>query len=509
MERMIVLNGKNLTTEQVSAVARQGARVAIDEASRQKAIAVRELVLEMAQDTSLPRIYGFNTGVGMNKDWDISAEGLERFNRALIYSHSAAVGPEASEEVVRAAMVSRLNCLLNQRAGVSPQVMAMYENFLNHRIHPVIPSRGSIGESDLVNLAHMGLAFMGEGEVIYQGTRMNAGEALTKAGLEPVRLGCKDGLAIVNAAAFGIGMASLMLEDIRELMDVTDLVYALALEGLGGHTTPLDPAVYVPRPVPGPMRAAARVRAYLAGSFLWDPRQTKSLQDPLCFRSACHVNGAVRDALDYVDAFMAIQMNCSDDNPCLIEEERRIISCSNFDPTSLAIGFEMLGISLAHVSKNICYQLIKLGNAYFTELPRFLSPDGTSVMAFTTNQKSYTMLDAENRLLANPVSMDYISVSGEVEDHATNIPLIIRKTTRMVDNLRYMLGMECYHAAQAVDLRGAKKLGVATAKAYAAIREVIPFLGQDRVLSNDIQKGYDLVKSGKLAAIARSACVCK
>lgn len=505
MNRTVVLNGSALTTEEVTAVARDGVRVEIAAASREKAVAVRKLVMEMLGDRNLPRIYGFNTGVGMNKDWDISADGLERFNRCMIYSHSAAVGPEASTEVVRAAMLVRLNCLLTQRAGVQPEVMYMYEDLLNHNIHPVVPSRGSIGESDLVNLAHIGLAFMGEGEVYYKGTRMSTAEAMGKAGLKPLRLGAKDGLSIVNSSAFGVGEAAMVIEDIRALMDMADLIYALALEGFNGHVTPLDPAVYAPRPVPGPMHAAERVRAYLAGSFLWEPKTGKSLQDPLCFRCACHVNGAVRDAMDYVDKFLTIQMNCSDENPCLIEEERRIISCSNFDSTSLAIGFEMLGLSLAHVSKNLCYQLIKLGNNYFTDLPRFLSPDGTSVMAFTTNQKTYTMLDAENRLLSNPVSADYISVSGEVEDHATNFPLVVRKTARMVDNLRYMLGIECYHAAQAVDLRGNKKLGVATAMAYDAIREVIPFLSEDRVLSADIRKGYDLVKSGKLTMIARNA----
>lgn len=503
MNRTIVLNGKTLTTEEVTAIARGGVKAEIAPASREKAVAVRTLVMEMLEDRNLPRIYGFNTGVGMNKDWDISAEGLERFNRCMIYSHSAAIGPDAAEDEVRAAMVVRLNCLLTQRAGVQPEVMTMYENFLNHRIHPVIPSRGSIGESDLVNLAHIGLAFMGEGEVHYNGVRMKAAEAMGTAGLKPLRLGCKDGLSIVNSSAFGVGMGAILMEDTRALVDMADLIYALALEGLGGHVTPLDPAVYEPRPVPGPMEAARRVSAYLAGSFLWEPRTGKSLQDPLCFRSACHVNGAVRDAMDYVDKFLSLQLNCSDENPCLIEKERRIISCSNFDPTSLTIGFEMLGLALAHVSKNICYQLIKLGNTYFTDLPRFLSPDGTSVMAFTTNQKTYTMLDAENRLLCNPVSVDYISVSGEVEDHATNLPLVIKKTARMVDNLRYMLGIECYHAAQAVDLRGNKKLGAATGRAYAAIREVIPFLSEDRVLSTDIQKGYDLMQSGKLLAIAR------
>lgn len=201
---------------------------------------------------------------------------------------------------------------------------------------------------------------------------------------------------------------------------------------------------------------------------------------------------------------LLLHVNATDDNPCVIADERRFAHNSNFEVTSWVLGFEMLGLALSHLARNICYQVIKLDSPGFSRLPRFLSPDGTSVMAYTTNQKTFSALEAEIRHLSNPVSADYMALSGEVEAHASNAPLVVRKTAKIIDNLRYMLGMEAYHAAQAVDLRRSAPLGTATAKAYEAIRAVIPFLDQDRVISADIRTGYDLMASGRLAEIARA-----
>ena len=504
MSEICWLDGKNLTVEAVSRIARGDVRVEITPERCQRIEQTRQIVLEMAKDTSLPPIYGFNTGLGRNKDWSISPESMEAFNRGVIRSHSAAVGPDAPEDEVRAALLVRLNMLLSDGTGVQPELVYMYRDMLNKRLHPVLPRRGSIGESDLVVMAHIGQAIIGEGEVDYQGQRMPALEGLAKAGLHPLTLECKGALAIVNSNAQGSSLGALLAQDVTEFMDAAELIYALALEGYGANTSPLDPAAYAMRPVPGPMATAERVRAFLEGSFIWKPGITTTFQDPLCYRSGCHALGAVRDSLGYVLPLLLLQINSSDDNPCVLAEERRIISCSNFDPTSLALGFEMLGLALCQLSKTLCYQLIRLDTPYFSRLNRFLSPDGTSVMAYTTNQKTYTALDTENRLLANPVCLDYFSVSGDVEDHATNLPLVVDKAARMLDNLRYILGHLAFHAAQAVDLRNEKPLGRYTTQAYAAIREKIPFLNEDRVVTTDIRKAYDLVRSGVFAAIANA-----
>lgn len=286
MNSVIRLTGSDLTLEQVSLVARQGASVEIAPEAEERIRRTRNMVLAMAEDRSLPRIYGFNTGVGMNKDWDISREGLAAFNTMLIRSHSAAVGPEMDEAEVRATLLVRLNCLLADGTGVSWELVERYRDFLNLRLHPVMPGRGSIGEADLVTLAHMGLAVMGEGEVVFRGERMSAERALAEAGLEPLVLDCKEGLAIVSSNAVSAGMAALVLQDCESLMDAADLIYALALEGYGGNVSPLDAACYARRPVPGPTQTAARacaviLKAAFSGRAAWPPPcRTRSASVP-------------------------------------------------------------------------------------------------------------------------------------------------------------------------------------------------------------------------------------
>ncbi len=503
MASTLWLDGKSLSVGDVAEVARGDVQVAITPERCKRIENTRNIVLEMANDPNMPRIYGFNTGLGVNKDWTITPEIMEAFNRDAIRSHSAAVAPEASEEEVRAMLLVRLNCFLNDATGVQPELIYMYRDMLNQRVHPVLPKRGSIGESDLVVMAHIGQAIIGEGDVFYKGERMPAKEGLEKAGLKPIVLGSKGALAIVNTSALGSGVGSLLLQDTLDFLDTAELLYALILEGYGANTSPLDPAAHAVRPVPGPAQTAALVRKYLEGSFLWQGDVATTFQDPLSFRSGCHVLGALRDALGYVMNLHAIQINCSDDNPCVLADEKRIISCSNYDPTSLALGFEMLGLALAHVSKNSCNQLIRLGTPYFSRLNAFLSP-GPGVMAYITNQKTYTSIDTENRLLANPVTLDFATVSGDVEDHATNLPLIVNKTQKILDNLRYIAAHTAIHAAQAIDLRKRTPLGAYTSKAYEAIREVLPFLEKDRIITNDIRTIYELVESNVFTRITKA-----
>lgn len=499
---VFILNGENLSIEDVEKVARHGMKVEIHPEAMNRLKEARELVFELA-NKGIP-IYGFTVGVGWNKDKRVFNKYFEEYNRNLIYAHCVAVEPEASEEDVRAILLVRLNTLLVGRTGIQPDVVVMYKEFLNHRIHPVIPERGSVGEADIACLSHIGLAIMGEGEVFYHGERMETAKAMEKAGIKPVVLGPKDGLAIVSSSALSAGKGALVLKDVRDLIDMANIIYALSLEGLDGNITPLDPIVNKIRKMPGQVYCAENVRKYLEGSYLLKKNITKNLQDPLSFRDACAVHGAVRDAFEYVNKYLEIQLNTSDDNPCVVIEERKIISCQNFEITTWAVGFEMLAIALSHLSKISCHRTIKLSNPYFTGLSRFLSPSEGEVQAYQTIQKPFTSLDTEIRHLANPSSMDYFSVAGEIEDHANNTPHVVRRVAKIVDNLYYILGIELLHAAQCIDLRKPDKLGNVTQAVYNELRKEIPFLEKDRCLTIDIKKTYDIIKSGTLLNIARN-----
>jgi histidine ammonia-lyase len=489
------LNGKDLTIEQVVKVARDRVKVEITPEAMDILKASRQLVFDLV-DSNVP-VYGFNTGVGWNKDKRVFKEFFQEYNRNLIYSHCLGVEPFASEDEVRAIMLARLNTLLIGATGIQPEIAVMYMDMLNAGVHPVIPERGSVGEGDIAVLSHIGLAMLGEGEAFYNGKRVASAEALKKAGLEPVVLGPKDGLAIVSSNALSAGEGALVLNDIKDLLDISDVIYALSLEGLNGNVSPLDMRTYQVRPYPGQAYSAEKITEYLEGSYIWEPDWKKPVQDPLSFRGSAHVHGAVRDSVAYVEGLLKIQLNSSDDNPCVIMDDKKIISCSNFEVTNWSLGFEMLGMALSQLSKVVCHRIIKLGNPTFTKLSRFLSPSD-NVLAFATIQKTFTALDTEIRHLSNPAISDFFALAGDMEDHANNTPYIVQKTRKIVDNMYYILGIEAMHAAQAVDLRSDIRIGKGTKAAYESIREAVPFYDKDRNLSVDIKNAYKVLQSGKL-----------
>lgn len=502
----VVLNGTELDLEKVSAIAR-GAGVEISPDGEARLEASRKLVYELV-DNDVP-VYGFNTGVGWNKDRRVASDFFKKYNENVIHSHSLGMGEEASEAEVRAVMAIRLNCLLRGNTGIQPAIARRYAEFLNLRLHPVIPERGSVGEGDVAILSHVGLAMIGEGDVNYQGRRMSSAEAHALAGLETVVLGPKDALAIVSSNAFGMGQGALVLDDLWNLTDQADLIYALSLEALNGNTSPLDAKVHEARGLPGQAASAALVRQFLGNSYIYDPDPEKPVQDPLSFRGGAYVHGSLRDALEYVTKYSLVQMNSSDDNPCLLLDDRRIISCSNFEITTVACGFEMLAIVLSHVSRMSCYRTIKLSNPELTKLPRFLTPDEKHVHAFGTLQKTCTLLDTEIRHLSNPSSVDYMALSGEIEDHAGNLPHAAQRLRRIADNLKYVLGIEMMHAAQAITLRKQKnpnlRLGRATEAAYEEYRRAVPWYDKDRNLSVDIEASYKTVRDRRMFDAARKA----
>lgn len=495
----VVLDGKSLTFDKVERIAKYGAEVSLDPSAEAVVERAHRALADLAAK-DIP-IYGLNRGVGVNKDRLISADFFEAYNRNLIYSHSSGVEPIADDEQIRAIMAVRLNTLLCGGAGVQPAVVQMYRDMLNKGVHPVLPLRGSVGAADITLLSHIGLAMIGEGEVRYGGEVMPAEGALAEAGLAKLRLGPKDGLAIVSSNALSAGTGALVLSECRKLLETADTVYALSLEAFRGSMDPLDEAVYRVRPFEGASESAATVRRLLHGGDLKDTDTTERIQDPLSFRSACQVHGAARDALAYSEKQLLIQLNSSDDNPCLLADEGRIVPNSNFDVTTWAVAFEMLSIALSHVSKISCYRSIKLGTPSFTGLARFLSPDPDKAIGFGTIQKTFTSLDAEIRQLSNPVSADYFSLSGDMEDHASNAPLAVRKTGEIIRLLYYILGIEAMHAAQAVDLRNGLRLGEGTQKAYAAVRSAVPYLSADRPLTPDIEAMAKLLKTGALCRI--------
>lgn len=492
----LILDGSHMTLTDLYEVMYDHRPVKIANEAEQRARAARQVLFDMAARGE--PVYGLNRGVGWNKDKEFDQDFFEEYNRNLINSHSLGIQPYCSAEMVRAMLCIRLNTALCGCTGISPTILSLYAALLNHDIHPCVPARGSIGEGDISTLSLIGQTMLGCGEVEYHGKIVPASKALSAEGISPVVLGPKDGLSIVSSNAQGEAMAAVLIHETREILHIANAVFCLSLEGLNGGVAPLNEKVNQLRGLSGQKQCASECRDYLLGSYLYQPDTFRALQDPLSFRCASAIHGSVLDALVFVQQTLETQLNAPDDNPCILIEERTVSVSQNFETTTLALGIEMLCNALCHVSKAICHRLIHLVDPAFTGLSRFLTPEDIKVIAYSTIQKVYTALDTENRLLANPVSIDYIAVAGSIEDHASNLPLVCSKCIKLLDNLRYMIGIEAMHAAQAVDLRGLPALGKGTDKIYRALRKEIPFLDRDRNLSVDIEKAYHLVKSGTL-----------
>ena len=498
MEKL-VLHGKNLTHEQVQEVARKGRQVSIADEAQNKLEEGRKLIYELMEQ-GVP-MYGCNTGVGWNKDVLITDELLERFNRGMLHSHAIGLAPFASEEEGRAILLLRLNTLLVGCTGISTYIPAMYVEFLNRGITPLIPTRGSVGQADIGLLSFVGLAMIGIGDVYYKGEVVKAAQALKVEGLEPIALGPKDGLAIISSNAAGAGTAAIAVQAAKELVESAELIYCMSLEGLNGNTTPLKLASLEKRGFPFPHQSGEKMAAHLKGSSLYEADPARPLQDPLSFRNGAHLHGEARRAIEKAKEQLEIQFNYSDDNPCLNLDDRTVSSCSNFDPLPWVIELQALSITLSHLSKAACMRILKLINPGFTGgLARNLQPS-PAVMAFTTIHKTYSVLDAEIRNLCNPVSMDSFAISGEMEDISTNSPLVVQNLKKIIDNLRYILGIELIMAAQAIDLRKEKgiTLGANTKAAHEKFRTHVSFYDDDtRIVMEDIQKARDLIMNGEL-----------
>lgn len=522
----IILNGKNLTIEEVIKVAKQNALVKIDSEAFEKVKRSHQLLL-LAAEKNLP-VYGLNRGVGLNKDKVVfkgnvltpeARQQSEQFNINDIYATSAAVGPNAPRDVVRAAMVVRLNTLLLGHAGVQPSVVEMLAAFLNDDITPIFPSGGSIGEADITILAHIALAMIGKGDVLYKGKQMPANEALKQAGLKPLHLYAKDALSIFSSNAYTAGMAVLNINEVEKLVDKYDLITVLSLEGINGNISPLLEVVQEIRPYPGQMLSAQKMISYLQGSYLFDVSSKRALQDPLSFRTASQVSGATRNILSELKHDLTIQLNSSDDNPAVLldvvpnintsPQEKAyyisdgklsgaVIPTANFEPISWVLNIERLNIALGHMSANATQRILKLSSFCVNQLSRFLSPDQATI-AFAAIQKPIMYLNTDIQQQSIPVSTISYPVAGDIEDTATNSLLVVEHLQKIVDDLYQIMGFELMHASQAIDLRKLQtpdlKLGKSTNILYSDFRKIIPFLQKDRELTPDIKKAYEFIKS--------------
>ncbi|MGO4124952.1 histidine ammonia-lyase [Inquilinus sp. YAF38] len=491
---IVSITAAALTVGDIVAIARRDARVVISPEVEARILAARAVVDRYAA-SDVP-VYGLTTGLGAGVDTRLATEDLVAFQRRVPQGRAVGVGPALPREAVRAMMAARIAGMAAGGAGVSLPVFSGLVAALNAGFHPVVPSLGSIGAADLAPLAHLGRALLGDGEAEFGGEVMAAGEALRRAGLEPLRLAPKDGHAIVVANSLSVGKACLCLADVERLFDWSLAAIALNFEAFRANVTALDDRALAARPAFGQRAAAEKLRALLAGSTLLAEGAARRVQDPLSYRCAPQVWGALLHAIGEARTVTEIEIASSGDNPVVLEPEGLILSHGNFDLTAFVLAWERLGQAMAHGAAATAYRTMKIMSAGMSDLPRFLTPLGGSRTGFGTVQKTVSALEAEIRHLALPASLTPIPVADGVEDQASLAPAVLAKTEAIIDRLRFLVAIELIVSAQAAELRGVEaELGAGTGEAYRLIRQHVPPLVEDRAQSADFQRIAELIRN--------------
>lgn len=500
MRDIVQVDGSSLTLDDVVAVARSGAPVSLDPGAARRVGASRALVERLLE--SGDRIYGVTTGFGRLANVAISAEQQQELQRNLVRSHAAGFGPYLSDDEVRAAMLLRANALVRGHSGCRLEVVEQLVGFLNEGIVPRVPELGSVGASgDLAPLAHVALCIMGEGEVRMGGRVVPSADALAAAGMEAVELAEKEGVALINGTQFTTGLGCLAASDFSRLVDAADVAGAVALEGLTGTPEPFRAEVHAVRPHAGQMRSAARLWAMLQGSEIreshreGDPR----VQDPYSLRCMPQVHGAAREVLGYVAGVLTREANSTTDNPLVLPEDDLVISGGNFHAQIVAQALDFLCIAAADLAAISERRTERLLNPDLSGLPAFLTPEPGIRSGFMIAQVAAVDALAEMRVLAHPVSVDSVSTSAAQEDHVSMGMAAARKLRRSLELLEAVLAIEMLCGAQAVEFRRPLRSSPTVEEALSTIREDVPGLTEDRVLSGDIERMRQRLRSGALS----------
>ncbi len=494
----------SLSLDEVVAVARHDARVALSPESLAEVTTTRKIIEALAGDDQ-PH-YGISTGFGAMATKHIPVARREQLQRSLVRSHAAGSGAEVEREVVRAMMLLRISTLATGRTGVRPVTLQAYIDLLNAGITPVVHEYGSLGCSgDLAPLAHCALALTGEGTARdATGTLRPAADALAAAGLVPVRLAEKEGLALINGTDGMLGMLVLALHDLRRLLTVADLTAAMSVEALLGTDAVFAEDLHWLRPHPGQLASAANLRRLLAGSEIRASHRTDActrVQDAYSLRCSPQVAGAARDTVDHAHRVAAIELGSAVDNP-VVTLDGRVESNGNFHGAPIAYVLDFLAIAvadLAGISERRTDRA--LDPARNAGLPPFLAADPGVDSGLMIAQYTQAALVSELKRLAVPASVDSLPSSAMQEDHVSMGWSAARKLRRAVDGLTRVLAIELLVAARALDLRAPLRPGPATAAAVAALRDAgVPGLGSDRWLAPEIETAVQLVADGRLLA---------
>ncbi len=484
-----------LRVEDVVAVAR-GASVSLAPSVSYRLVRARAVVERLAAGDQ--PIYGLTTGLDAAVDTRLSSSDLAVFQGRAIAARAVGVGDELTTEEVRATLMVRLAGLSRGASGITPAFADTITAMLEAKVVPRARRIGTLGESDLSPLAQLLLPLAGGGTALWQGQILPGPEALRQAGIVPPPFGPKDGIALINANAFGVALAALAVNAAELALQALTVAGALSLEAFRANLSPLDPRLVSLRPAPGQAAATRHLLELLEGSELQESGQARRVQDPLSFRCLAPVHGIACNRLSEARAAVEADLNGAGDSPAVLLDTEELLSTANFDTTAIALSLEGLGLAISHSAALSAFRATKLMSPGVSDLPRFLTRHGGSRTGFATVQKTAAALEAEIRHLAQPLGGLTIPVADGVEDYAPMTPRVAEKTRAIAQRLALLAAVELTVAAQALDLRGGLQLGKGTGAAYRFVREHVAVLDEDRPLGEELQALGEAISGGAL-----------
>ena len=502
----LTLDGSSLTLDALRPLALGGEpRLSIDPAAKRAVARARDVVERHVAAGDV--VYGLTTGFGKLKNVAIAEADLAELQRNLVLSHCVGVGEPMPTEEVRLAQVLRLNGLLRGCSGVSLTVVEHLAALFNSGFVPVVPRKGSVGASgDLAPLAHMAAACMGHGEALLRGERMPARAALGKLGLEPLELGAKEGLALINGTEIIKAIGVAVWAQAENLSKAADALAALSIEALQGSAKPFDERLADLKGHAGHRRTSANVLACLAESqVLPGHAGCDRVQDPYSLRCVPQIHGAFKAALEHVAGVLGGEVNAVTDNPIVFADTGEVVSAGQFHGQPLAIPLDYLAIALctlANVSERRIEQLV---NPDLSRLPAFLTPEPGLNSGLMIVQVAAAALASENKTLAHPASVDTIPTSANQEDHVSMGVTAARKAREIAANVERVLAMEWLAAAQAREFGRGLRAGRGAEAAHAALRTRVAPLARDRYLKDDVDAAVELLRAGELVRAVEAA----
>ncbi len=491
---MISIDGQTLTLGQFRSVVLEGAACSLMPEARRRVDAARRTVEETVRRGDAT--YGINTGFGDLATVSIEEKNLALLQERLILSHCAGVGEPLPDAAVRGMLLLRANTLARGHSGVRPLIIDSLLALLQAGVLPLIPSRGSVGASgDLAPLAHLALPLLGKGEVRVAGEVLPAVQGLGRAGLTPLTLEAKEGLALINGTQAMTALLALSVLACRRLVRIADLVAAMATDALRGTDSAFDARVHALRPHPGQRASAANIWQLMQGSGIRDSHRQGDIrvQDPYSVRCTPQVHGAVRDLLADVETKLVIEMNSVTDNPLIFPEEGEVVSGGNFHGEPMALAADVLSLGVSELGAISERRIEKLTNTAFSGLPPFLVQDAGLNSGFMMAQVTAAALASENKTLCHPASVDSIPTSADKEDHVSMGMGAALKLQPVVANTYRILAIELTAAAQGIDLLRPLQSSEPIEALHEAFRRRVPVLKEDREMATDLNTAYEFL----------------